>query len=162
MKPLSERGLRVADTLKARQHTVGVAESSTGGLISSSLLAIPGASAYFLGGTIIYTIEARRDLLGLTQETLKKQTPLSESYVTLCAKQIRETLNATWGIAELGATGPAGTPYGHEPGICVLAVDGPVTLTRRIENGSNDREANMEIFTDAAIELLRQALDQTA
>ena len=161
MRQLSERGLLVADTLKARQQTVGVAESSTGGLISSSLLAVPGASAYFLGGTIIYTIEARRDLLGLSKDTLKKQTPLSEAYVTLCAKQIREKLNATWGIAELGATGPAGTPYGHGPGICVLAVDGPVTLTRRIENGSKDREGNMEIFADAAIELLEKALEQS-
>ena len=161
MKQLSERGLVVADMLKTRQHTVAVAESSTGGLISSSLLAVPGASAYFLGGTIIYTIEARRDLLGLSKETLKKQTPLSESYVTLCAKQIRQKLNATWGIAELGATGPAGTPYGHGPGICVLAVDGPVSLTYRIENGSKDREANMEIFADAAIKLLRQALGET-
>ena len=162
MKQLSERGLLVADMLKARQQTVGVAESSTGGLISSSLLAVPGASAYFLGATIIYTIEARRELLGLSKETLKKQTPLSEDYVSLCAKQIRETLNATWGIAELGATGPAGTPYGHGPGICVLAVEGPVSLTHRIDNGSSDREGNMEIFADAAIDLLRQAIEQSA
>ena len=162
MRQLSERGAEVAGLLKTRKQTVGVAESSTGGLISSSLLAVPGASAYYLGGTVIYTIEARRDLLGLSKQTLKQQTPLSESYVSLCAKQIRETLNATWGIAELGATGPAGTPYGHEPGICVLAVNGPITLTHRIENGSNDREGNMEIFADAAIDLLRQALEQTA
>lgn len=161
MKQLSERGLLVADMLKDRQQTVAVAESSTGGLISSSLLAVPGASAYFLGATIIYTIEARRDLLGLSKETLKQQTPLSEGYVSLCAKQIRETLNATWGIAELGATGPAGTPYGHGPGICVLAVEGPVSLTHRIDNGSTDREGNMEIFADAAINLLRQAIEQS-
>ena len=162
MKQLSERGLLVADMLKDRQQTVAVAESSTGGLISSSLLAVPGASAYFLGATIIYTIEARRDLLGLSKETLKKQTPLSEGYVSLCAKQIRETLHATWGIAELGATGPAGTPYGHGPGICVLAVEGPVSLTHRIDNGSSDREGKMEIFADAAIDLLRQAIEQSA
>ena len=160
MAQLSERGLIVADTLKAKQHTVAVAESSTGGLISASLLAVPGASAYYLGGTVIYTIEARRDLLGIPDDVLKGQTPLSESYVALCAKHIREKMGATWGIAELGATGPAGTRYGHEPGICVLAVDGPVTLTHRIENGSPDREGNMDIFTDAAIELLREALDK--
>ena len=65
------------------------------------------------------------------------------------------------GIAELGATGPAGTRYGHPPGICVLAVDGPVTLTHRIENGSPDREGNMDIFTDAAIALLDEAIDKT-
>ncbi len=160
MRTLSERSQEVADKLKARAHTIAVAESSIGGLISASLLAIPGASAYYLGGVVIYTIAARRDLLGIADETLKDQTPLSDSYVTLCARQIREKLNATWGIAELGATGPAGTRYGHPPGICVLAVDGPVTLTHRIENGSPDREENMDIFADAAIELLGQALDQ--
>lgn len=161
MNNLSERGLIVADLLKSKQQTVAVAESSTGGLISSSLLAVPGASAYFLGGTIIYTIEARRDLLGIPDEVLKGQTPLSEEYVSLCARQIRKTLNATWGIAELGATGPAGTRYGHQPGICVLAIDGPVSLTHRIENGSPDRERNMEIFADAAIELLKQAIEKS-
>ena len=161
MKTLSERCAAVAEKLKARGDTVAVAESSTGGLISASLLSIPGASAYYLGGTVIYTIEARRDVLGIPDETLKGQTPLSEDYVTLCALQIREKLNATWGIAELGATGPAGTRYGHPPGICVLAVDGPVTLTHRIENGSPDREGNMDIFTDAAIALLDEAIDKT-
>ena len=159
MTQLAERGLLVADKLKNEQHTVAVAESSTGGLISASLLAVPGASAYYLGGTVIYTIEARRELLGIPDAILKGQTPLSESYVALCAKHIREKMGATWGIAELGATGPAGTRYGHEPGICVLAVDGPVSLTHRIENGSPDREGNMEIFADAAIELLRQGLE---
>lgn len=161
MKLLSERGLLVADLLKSKSQTVAIAESSTGGLISSSLLAVPGASKYYLGGTVIYTIAARRDILGIPDEVLKGQTPLSEGYVALCAKQIRTTLNATWGIAELGATGPAGTSYGHEPGICVLAVDGPVCLTHRIENGSPDREGNMEIFADAAIDLLKQAIEQS-
>jgi nicotinamide-nucleotide amidase len=158
MRQLSERGMVVADLLKSRHETVAIAESSTGGLISSSLLAVPGASAYYLGGTVIYTIEARRDVLGIPDDVLKGQRPLSEEYVTLCATKIRETLNATWGIAELGATGPAGTRYGHEPGICVLAVTGPVSLTHRIENGSPDREGNMEIFADAAIDLLKQAI----
>ncbi|MGD9603923.1 MAG: CinA family protein [Gammaproteobacteria bacterium] len=151
----------IANLLKARGETVAVAESSTGGLVSASLLAVPGASAYFLGGTIIYTLKARNRLLGVAQETLKTQTPLSADYVTLCARTIRQRLDATWGVAELGATGPAGTPYGHPPGICVLAVDGPVTLTFRIENGSADREANMWAFTHAALNLLARALGET-
>jgi nicotinamide-nucleotide amidase len=161
MKALSARSNRIAEQLKTRGHTVAVAESSTGGLISASLLAVAGASAYYLGGAVVYTMEARRGLLGITDEMLKGQKPLSEDYVILCARQVREKLNATWGIAELGATGPAGTRYGHPPGICVLAVDGPITLTHKIENGSPDREGNMEIFADAAIALLEQALAET-
>ena len=162
MITLSKQAVAVADMLKARQETIGVAESSTGGLISANLLAVPGASAYFLGATVIYTLRARRELLGIEKVTLERQEPLTEAYVLLCAQTIRERLNASWGIAELGATGPAGTSYGHPPGICVLAVVGPVTLTRRIETGSPDREGNMQTFTRAALELLHEALEQCA
>lgn len=160
MITLSKQAADLADILKARKHTIGVAESSTGGLISANLLAVPGASAYFLGGTVIYTLRARCELLGIDKVTLDVQQPLTESYVTLCAQTIRTRLKATWGIGELGATGPAGTSYGHPPGICVLAVVGPVTVTRRLDTGSPDREGNMQIFTRAALELLREALNQ--
>lgn len=148
----------IAAHLKAMKQTIGVAESSTGGLISAALLAVPGASAYYLGGTIIYTLRARRDLLGIDDATLARQEPLTADYVTLCAQTIRERLGTTWGIAELGATGPAGTPYGHPPGICVIAVSGPLTRTVRIETGSADREANMQIFARTAFDLLQQTL----
>ena len=160
MITLSEQAAAVAEILKARKNTVAVAESSTGGLISANLLAVPGASAYFLGGTVIYTLRARRELLGIDKVTLDRQQPLTDAYVTLCAERIRARLDATWGIAELGATGPAGTSYGHPPGICVLAVVGPVTVTRRLEPGSPDREGNMQTFTRAALELLHEALAQ--
>jgi nicotinamide-nucleotide amidase len=152
----------VAEILKAREQTVAVAESSTGGLISASLLAVPGASAYYLGGSVIYTMRARRELLGIDKATLNAQQPLTADYVVLCAETMRQRMRADWGLAELGATGPAGTPYGHPPGICVLAVVGPVTLTRHIETGHGDREANMEIFAAAAFELFREALESTA
>ena len=158
MPDLAGPALAIAELLKARHETLAVAESSTGGLISASLLAVPGASAYYLGGTVIYTLKARHELLGLSPETLKAQTPLTDTYVTLCARTIREKLGATWGIAELGASGPAGTSYGHPPGICVLAVDGPITLTARIDNGCDDREANMWEFTHTALDLLLGAL----
>ena len=152
----------IAATLKARGETVAVAESSTGGLISASLLAVPGASAYYLGGTVIYTITARRELLQISDAELKSLQPLTDGYVHRCAEAIRTRLGATWGIAELGATGPAGTPYGHPPGICVLAVTGPVTRTRRLETGSGDREANMWAFARTAFELTAEALAANA
>lgn len=162
MTSLTTSTADIAGALKARRHTVAVAESSTGGLISAQLLAVAGASAYYLGGTVIYTLRARRDLLGIDDATLARQEPLTEAYVRLCAETIRARLDATWGIAELGATGPAGTAYGHPPGICVLAVSGPVTRTRRLETGLADREANMQIFTRAAFELFAEALAESA
>lgn len=162
MTTLSEPAERCAALLKAREETVAVAESSTGGLVSASLLAVPGASAYFLGGSVVYTLRARRELLGIERAALDRQEPLTEAYVELCARSMRDRLRATWGLAELGATGPSGTPYGHPPGICALAVVGPVSLARRLETGSADREANMHTFMRAALELLEQALEQAA
>jgi nicotinamide-nucleotide amidase len=160
MATLSTPADSVAALLKQRGDTVGVAESSTGGLISSSLLAVPGASAYFLGGTVIYTNRARNKLLGIEKSLLERQEPMTEAYVALCAQTIREQLHATWGLAELGAAGPAATPYGHAPGLCVLGVDGPIALTRRIETGSGDREANMKAFMQAAFDLFLEALQR--
>lgn len=162
MTELTQASAVIAADLKRRGDTIAVAESSTGGLISAALLAVPGASAYYLGGAVIYTLEARRVLLNIPDEVLKGMTPLSEEYVRLCAGAMRENLHATWAIAELGATGPAGTRYGHPPGICVLAVEGPVSLTTRIETGSDDREANMHTFAAAAFALMRDALAQSA
>ena len=156
----SKQSKDIADLLRERKETVSVAESSIGGLLSASLLAIPGASKYFMGGAVIYTMRARRRLLGLTKETLDAQEPLTETYVTLLADAVREQLNSDWAIAELGATGPAGTPYGHPPGICVLAVTGPKTLTRYFETKSADREGNMIFFLAEALKLLRLALSE--
>ena len=61
--PLAEK---IAIELIARKQTIGIAESSTGGLISAALLAVPGASAYFIGGTVVYTYKSRSALLGLS------------------------------------------------------------------------------------------------
>jgi nicotinamide-nucleotide amidase len=63
MQDLVKRAAEVATRLKARGDTIAVAESSTGGMISAALLAVPGASAYFLGGAVVYTRTARRVLL---------------------------------------------------------------------------------------------------
>ena len=151
---------RVGELLKARGETVAVAESSTGGLIAASLLSVPGASAYFLGGSVVYTLSSRRELLQISATDVEGLSPLSESMVERFAARAREQLAATWGIAELGAAGPAGARYGHPAGTCVLAVVGPVILTTTVQTGSEDREANMWEFTGAGITLLEQALSQ--
>ena len=103
---------KIAELLRERKETISVAESSVGGLLSASLLAVPGASDYYMGGTVVYTMRARRKLLGLSKEILDTQEPLTETYVSLLAKAIREQLRSDWAIAELGATGPG---VGGEP-----------------------------------------------
>jgi len=155
---LTDRVERIAGWLKASGETVAVAESSTGGLIAASLLAVPGASAYFLGGSVVYTLASRRELLRISAADVEGLAPLSEPMVRRFALRAQEQLGATWGIAELGAAGPAGAHYGHPAGTSVLAVVGPDTASVTVQTGSDDREANMWEFTAAALELFERVL----
>ena len=144
--------------LRGKGETVGIAESSSGGLISAHLLAIAGASAYFLGGSVIYTRYAGRGLLGVTDDEMEGMRAATESYASLNAGRISEILGSTWGLSETGATGPDGNRYGDDAGHSCIAVSGPVSRSRTIETGSNDRQENMIAFSIAALELLIECL----
>ncbi len=144
--------------LKERKQTLAVAESSAGGLISAALLAVPGASAYFLGGGVIYTQAARRGLLRVGDETVKGIRSSTEAYAQIKAKAVREMLGATWGLAETGASGPTGNRYGDAAGHACIAVAGPVERVITVETGDVDRERNMWAFTRAALTLLEEAV----
>ncbi|MFI4933364.1 MAG: CinA family protein [Caulobacterales bacterium] len=148
----------LAERLKAKGETVAVAESSSGGLISAALLAVPGASAYFLGGAVVYTGKARMSLLGLTRESVAGLRSSSEPYAQLLARTVRENHGATWGLSETGAAGPTGNPYGDAAGHTCVAVSGPVEMAVTLETASPDRAANMEAFAKAALELLQAAM----
>lgn len=149
---------RVGALLKSRKETVAVAESSAGGLISAALLAVSGASAYFLGGGVIYTHAARRALLRVPDEALAGIRSSSEPYARLKARAVRELVGATWGLSETGAAGPTGNRYGDAAGHACLAVAGPVERVITLETGATDREANMRRFARAALELLEGCL----
>ena len=151
---LAALGGAVASLLKDRKHTIAVAESAAGGLISAALLAVPGASAYYLGGGVIYTGGARESLLGITAADMAKLRPATEPYAQLVAQRVREELGATWGLCETGASGPSGNRYGDAPGHACFAVSGPVDAAIALETGSGDREANMWRFARGALELL--------
>ncbi len=141
--------------LKERKQTVAVAESSAGGLISAALLAVPGASTYFLGGGVIYTQAARRGLLRVPDEAVKGLRSSTEAYAQLKAKTVRE------GLAETGASGPTGNRYGDAAGHACIAISGPVERAITVETGDADRERNMWAFTRAALELLEAAMRAT-
>jgi PncC family amidohydrolase len=149
----------LAERLKARWETVGVAESSSGGLISAALLAVPGASAYFLGGSVVYTGKARMSLLGLRREDVAGVRSSSEPYAVILARTVRENLGATWGLSETGAAGPTGNGYGDAAGHTCVAVSGPAEMALTLETGSSDRAANMRAFAEAALQLLQSAMD---
>ena len=153
---------RAADLLVARKQTVSVAESSSGGMVSAALLAIPGASAYFLGGAIVYTAKARVLLMQLSRESVAGMRSASEPYAMLLAQTVRERFSASWGLSETGAAGPTGNPYGDSPGHSCIAVAGPIEHSRTIETGRDGRLDNMRSFARAALDLLIEAVEQQA
>ena len=153
--PLAET---IAARLKARRETIAVAKSSTGGLISAALLALPGASAYFLGGAVAYTRQAKSVLLAIDDAALGQFRPATEPHALLLARHARLQFAATWGLAETGATGPSGNRYGDPPGHTCLAIAGTAERAITLETGSSDRVANMRAFAAAALELLASSL----
>jgi nicotinamide-nucleotide amidase len=156
--PISQQ---IADLLIARRESIAVAESSAGGLISAALLAVPGASAYFLGGAVVYTRTARDALLSIPDSALEGMRASTEPYAQLLARTVRARFNASWSIAETGATGPTGNRYGDAAGHACLAIAGPIEKTLTLETGSTDRQHNMRAFAAAALSLLLGALTAT-
>jgi len=160
MKELVAIAENIAARLIERRQTIAVAESSTGGLISASLLAVPGASAYFLGSAVVYTRDARRILMDIPDEAMKGIRSASEAYATLLASQIRQRFSADWGLSETGATGPTGNRYGDAAGHSCMAVAGLEQSAITLETGSADRLANMHVFAVTALNLLLQKLSR--
>ena len=155
--PLAEQA---AVLLKERKETIAVAESSTGGLIAASLLAVPGASAYFVGGAVVYTRQARRLLMEIPDSAMAGMRSASEPYALLLARSAQQRFSVTWGLAETGATGPGGNRYGDPAGHSCLALAGAVDKAITLETGKTDREENMRLFAAAALQLLVEQLER--
>jgi nicotinamide-nucleotide amidase len=153
--------MRAAELLAARGQTIAVAEGAAGGLISAALLAVPGASAYFRAGAVVYTGAARRAFVDGMVEIPEGLRGASEPWVRYLAESVRRKVGTDWGIGEGGAAGPSGNPYGDPPGHAWVAVAGPdgTIATRHVLTGSADREANMRAFADAALALLTERLE---
>ena len=159
MEKLAALAGDIAVRLKEGRQSVAVAESSAGGLIAAALLAVPGASAYFQGGAVVYTRASRRILLGIEDAEMAGIRSASAPYAALLARTVRERFGTVWGLAETGATGPTGNSYGDAAGHVCLAVSGPVERVVTIETGSADRLANMYAFAEASLRLFQDALD---
>jgi nicotinamide-nucleotide amidase len=145
MQTLLPLAANVAALLKERKQTIAVAESSAGGLLAASLLAVPGASAYFVAGAVVYTKPARTLLMGITDEQMNGLRSSSEPYALLLARTSRARYATTWGLAETGHT-------------CVAVSGERFERVLTLETASHDRVENMRAFTRAALELLEQAL----
>jgi nicotinamide-nucleotide amidase len=154
--PIAEK---IAALLRERHETIAVSESSAGGLISAALVAQPGASAFYVGGAVVYPLAARRELLAVPDEAVKGVRSSTEAYAQIAARAIRERMGTTWGLSESGASGPTGNPYGDAPGHTCFAVSGPVERVMTLETHDDDRAANMVVFSAKTLELLLSVLE---
>jgi nicotinamide-nucleotide amidase len=151
---------KIAAKLIAQRQTIAVAESSTGGLISAALLAVPGASAYFLGSAVVYTRDARRILMDIPDDAMEGIRSASEAYAKLLASRIRERFSSDWGLSETGATGPTGNRYGDAAGHSCMGIAGLEQSAMTLETGNADRLANMHVFAGTALNFLLQNLSR--
>jgi PncC family amidohydrolase len=157
---LSDLAGRIAARLKERGETVAVAEGSCGGSISAALLAVPGASAFYLGGAIVYTRQARRALLAIADADMQGMRAASEPYAALLARTVRDRHGASWGLSESGASGPTGNRYGDPAGHCAIGVAGSSERTVTLRTQRADRVANMQAFALCALETLLEEISR--
>ena len=153
-------GQTAGSLLMERGQTVAVIDGATGGLISASLISLPGATRFFKGSGVIYTLESRDLLLGMSPEELRGMRSATESYALLQARGVRKQFGADWGVAESGSAGPGNHPMGVPNGISAIAVVAPDgrEWSRIVQTGSDERMDNMGAFARAALELLVEAL----
>ena len=157
--PLTELARQCGELLQAAHQTVGVAEGSAGGLISAALLSVPGASAYYRGGAIVYTAAANRAFMAGAIEPPPGMRGATEAFARYLAGSVAQKLQATWGLGEAGAAGPA-NPYGDPAGHCWVAVAGPIQRSRHVLTGIDDRGENMFAFAAAALRELHAVLQR--
>ena len=161
MPDLDPMATAVAAALREKQHTVSVSESSGGGLISACLVAVPGASDYYVGGVVSYTRDSQKGFLHVPDEAMEGIRASTEAYALLNARALLDTVGTTWALSETGASGPTGNRYGDSAGHACIAVSGPVERSITVETGDSNREANMWVFARRALDLLEQCVRET-
>ena len=162
MQNLIPAAQKLGALLKDRHETVAVAESTTGGLISAALLSVPGASAYFIGGAVVYTLKARRAMLDVQDSAFAGIKSVTEEGALILARAARERFGVTWSVSEIGASGPTGNRYGDPAGHSCIAVAGTVERSMPVKTGRRDRIANTRAFVGGALDRLKQSIAAAA
>ncbi|KAG2136576.1 uncharacterized protein EDB93DRAFT_775376 [Suillus bovinus] len=159
LKPLLTE---ISGLLRSTSSTLAVAETTSGGLVSASLLSVSGASKFFAGGATVYATKSRRAWAGWTDQDVVNYNGPTPKLVMELAANVREQMDVTYCIGEWGAAGPTvpGPPLVHMIAgqTCIAVVSREGAVTRVVNTGVADREKNMMAFTKAALVLLRDVL----
>ena len=142
--------------LEERGWKLAVAESATGGLVAARLVGVPGVSSVFRGGVVAYDAQVKRNVLGVTGDTLAAAGEVSEEVALEMADGVAREFRAEVAVAVTGSAGPE--PLGAAVGTMVVAVRTPERAKARTFRMPGDRERVRTYTTTAALHLLRLAL----
>ena len=149
---------RLGEVLAEKELTLTVAESFTGGLLSSLLTDISGSSRYFLGSAVTYSNESKMSLLGVKEDTLSRFGAVSEQTVLEMVEGVQKKFGSDCAIATTGIAGPTGATPGKPVGLCYIAARfGHKTAVREFHFGT-DRIINKKRGAVAGMEMLRRLL----
>lgn len=149
---------RVHEILTARGLKLAVAESCTGGTIASKFTALAGASQYFMAGVVSYSNASKRDILGVSQESLDSYGAVSEQVAREMAEGVRRIAGANYAIATTGIAGPTGGSAEKPVGTVWMAVATPTKTIAVMRNSGTDRGQIISRASAYAIELLYNEL----
>lgn len=141
-----------------RKATLATAESCSGGLIAHRVTNVAGASAYFLGGVVSYSNQAKLELLNVSPADLNAHGAVSEPVARQMAEGVRLRFGATWGIGVTGIAGPTGGTPEKPVGLVYIAVSGPAGTVIRRNQFVGPRESVKEQTAQTALELLADQL----
>lgn len=149
-----------AQRLIERQQTVAVAESCTGGLLGAELTRQAGSSAYFKGGILAYCNELKASLLKVPREVLREHGAVSAECAAAMAEGARRQAGSDWALSVTGIAGPGGATLDKPVGLVYLGLAGPhETQTKRFLF-QGDRDQIRQQSVQAALHLLREALQE--
>lgn len=149
---------RVGELLKKANKTLATAESVTGGKIASSLVSVPGASAYFKGSIIAYTAETKINLLDVSKETINKQSVVSKEVAIEMARGVKEKLQTNYAVAVTGNAGPTSDHNNQGVGVVYIAfVSDDQEIVQKFNFGQ-PREKVINKTVNKSLEILRKEI----
>lgn len=147
----------VGRLLDQRGERAAFAESLTGGLIAERITRVAGASRWFDLGVVAYANEAKRELLGVPEASLRTDGAVSEAVAVAMAEGVRRRSGNAWGVSVTGIAGPGGGSADKPVGLVWIAVSGPVSRVERFRF-PGDRALVRRLTAALALDLLRRAL----
>ena len=150
---------KVGELLKGKKLSLSTAESCTGGGVAALITSVPGSSGYFKGGIVAYDNEVKKNLLGVSPETLSAYGAVSRETVIEMAKGAMNRLKTDCAIATSGIAGPGGGTLEKPVGTVWIAVAYKNEIVTMKQEGDDGRAGNVEKAIKNALIMLRNGLE---